>query len=175
MADEVGLAGQAGTEPKVSRWGLWAYALAAAVVLLDQLSKGWAVGLIVKNHGQVVVTPFFRLTLVENAGISFGLFHADTPTGRWILVLLALAIVVALAVWVRRMTRPITALALGFVMGGAIGNNLIDRVRFGTVVDFLDFHPLFPWVFNVADVAINVGVGLLLLDSFLGSKREGAT
>jgi signal peptidase II len=174
MANEADVAGPTVAGPRFSRWGLWAYALSAAVVVLDQVSKGWVVGLIEKNHGPVVLAPIFRLTLVENAGISFGLFHADTPSGRWILVLLALAIVVALAVWVRRMSRPMTALALGFVIGGAIGNNLIDRVRFGAVVDFLDFHPLFPWVFNVADVAINIGVALLLLDSFLGSKSEGA-
>lgn len=174
MADEAGIAAPPAARGPFTRWALWAYALAGVIVVLDQLTKSWIVGLIEKNHGPIQVLPIFRLTLVENAGISFGLLHADTPSGRWILVLLALAIVAALAFWVRTMTRPITALALGFVMGGAIGNNLVDRVRFGAVVDFLDFHPLFPWVFNLADVAINVGVGLLLLDSFLLPKKDGA-
>ena len=78
----------------------------------------------------------------------------------------ALVVVAALAVWARRVDRPLLAAALGLVIGGAIGNNLIDRVRFGAVADFLDFTGLhFPWVFNVADSAITVGVVLLLLDS----------
>jgi len=174
MTEDAEIAAAASGPGGFTRWSLWAYAVAAAIVALDQLTKGWIVGLIEKNNGPIQILPIFRLTLVENSGISFGLLHADTPSGRWILVLLALAIVAALAVWVRRMSRPVTALALGFVMGGAIGNNLVDRVRFGAVVDFLDFHPLFPWVFNVADISINVGVALLLLDSFLLPKKQGA-
>ena len=81
-------------------------------------------------------------------------------------------VVIALVVWAHSVRRPLAALALGLVMGGAIGNNLIDRVRLGAVADFLDFTALgFPWVFNLADSAISIGVVLLLLDSFLRPKR----
>jgi len=114
------------------------------------------------------VLPFFHLTSVANVGVSLGLLQAGGELGRWLLVLFSAVVVIALAIWITRMTRLWTALALGLIMGGAIGNNLIDRVRFGAVVDFLDFSRLgFPWVFNLADSAITVGVVLLLLDSLL--------
>jgi len=169
VAENVDLAPPRAIGPRVSRWGLMAYAIAAVVVVLDQLSKYWVLQAIdLQQSGPVKVLPIFQLTMVWNPGVSFGLFRADSGFGRWVLVLLALAIVVALAAWARRLDRPLTAVALGLVMGGAVGNNLIDRVRFGAVADFLDFHALyFPWVFNVADSAISVGVAVLLLDSLL--------
>jgi signal peptidase II len=109
--------------------------------------------------------------MVWNPGVSFGLLAAKGDVGRWLLVGFAAAVVVALGFWARRSTRVLTALAVGLVMGGAIGNNVIDRVRFGAVADFLDFSGLgFKWVFNVADSAISVGVALLLLEMFLGAK-----
>ena len=158
--------------PRFSRWGLMAYAIALAVIALDQLVKFWVLsGIQLQDRGPVHLLPIFQLTMVWNPGVSFGLLRADTPTGRWILVAFAAAVVAALAWWARRAQRPLTGVALGLVMGGAIGNNLIDRVRFGAVADFLDFHALFfPWVFNVADSAISIGVVLLLLDAFL--QRE---
>ena len=148
--------------------GLYAYVLAAAVVIVDQLSKWWVLnGLHLPERGQIPVLPVFRLTMVMNPGVSFGLLRADTALGRGLLVGAATLVVIALAVWVRRADRPLFATALGLVIGGALGNNLIDRARIGEVVDFLDFSGLmFPWVFNVADSAISVGVALLLLDSF---------
>jgi signal peptidase II len=156
-----------------------AYAVAAAVVVLDQLVKFWVLNLVqLQDRGPIHVLPIFQLTMVWNPGVSFGLLRADTSTGRWILVAFAAAVVAALAWWARRIERPLTGVALGLVMGGAVGNNLIDRVRFGAVADFLDFHGLFfPWVFNVADSGICIGVGLLLLDSFIQrepSARSGA-
>jgi signal peptidase II len=158
----------------ITPWGLFAYVLAAAVVILDQLSKWWVLnGLHLDERGQIPVLPFFRLTMVMNRGVSFGLMRADTPTGRWLLVGAALIVVIALAAWVRRAERPLFATALGLVIGGALGNNLIDRPRIGHVVDFLDFSGLyFPWVFNVADSAISVGVVLLLLDSFIAPQPK---
>jgi signal peptidase II len=170
MADQAAPAASQG--PRFGRWGLTAYAIAAAVIVLDQLVKFWVLNLVqLQERGPVPVLPIFQLTMVWNPGVSFGLLRADTPAGRWILVGFATAVVAGLAWWARRIARPLTAVALGLVMGGAIGNNLIDRVRFGAVADFLDFHGLyFPWVFNVADSAICVGVGLLLLDSFV--QRE---
>ena len=161
----------------VTRWGWTAYAVAAAVVLVDQLSKYWILDVAHLTDSQPIrVLPIFQLTMVWNPGVSFGLMRADTPLGRWLLVIFALVIVIALAVWARRMTRPLLAVAVGMMLGGALGNNLIDRVRYGAVADFLDFHALyFPWVFNVADSGISIGVVLLLLDSFLQTKTPSAT
>ena len=160
----------------VTRLGVFAYAVAAAVVVLDQLSKYWVLDVAhLPATSPIRVLPFFQLTMVWNPGVSFGMLRADTPLGKWLLVGFALAIVAALAVWARRMTRPLLAMAVGLMLGGALGNNLIDRVRFGAVADFLDFHGLyFPWVFNLADSAITGGVLLLLLDSFVQSKRGPA-
>jgi signal peptidase II len=166
----------ASSRPAVTRLGLYAYILAAAVVVIDQLSKLWVLnGLHLDLRGQIPVLPFFRLTLVMNPGVSFGLMRADSSAGRWILVAAALVVVVFLVAWVRRAERPLFATAIGFVVGGAVGNNLIDRARIGQVVDFLDFSGLhFPWVFNVADSAITIGVVLLLLDSFAPAQRPDA-
>ena len=158
----------------VTRLGVFAYAVATAVVVLDQLSKYWILDVAhLPARSPIRVLPFFQLTMVWNPGVSFGMLRADTPLGKWLLVGFALAIVGALAVWARRMTRPLLAMAVGLMLGGALGNNLIDRVRFGAVADFLDFHGLyFPWVFNLADSSITVGVLLLLLDSF-GQSKQG--
>ncbi len=159
-------------QPAVTAWGLYAYVLAAAVTLLDQLSKWWILHVVhLDLRGQIPVLPIFRLTMVMNPGVSFGLLRADTALGRGLLVGAALVVVIALVIWARRADRPLFATALGLVIGGALGNNLIDRARLGEVVDFLDFSGLhFPWVFNVADSAISIGVVLLLWDSFLPGK-----
>ena len=164
---------QSPAKPAVTRLGLYAYILAAAVVVIDQLSKFWVLnGLHLDLRGQIPVLPFFRLTMVMNQGVSFGLLRADSPVGRWLLVAAALTVVVFLIVWVRRTDRPLFATSIGLVIGGALGNNLIDRARIGQVVDFLDFSGLsFPWVFNVADSAITIGVVLLLLDSFAPAQK----
>ncbi len=160
----------------VTRWGATAYLVAAGVILLDQISKYWVLNVLhLPDRPPIQVLPFFHLTMVWNPGVSFGLLRADTPMGKWLLVAFALAIVIALVIWARRLTRPLLAVSVGFMLGGALGNNLIDRIRFGAVVDFVDFHPIFPWVFNVADAGINVGVALLLIDSFLSSKKPSAT
>lgn len=155
-----------------TRLGLGAYGLAALVVILDQLSKLWVLnGLHLDERGQIPVAPIFRLTMVMNRGVSYGLLRAENNLQRYLLVGAAVAVVAVLAWWVRRADRPLFAAAIGLVIGGALGNNLIDRVRIGEVVDFLDFSGLgFPWVFNIADSAITVGVILLLIDSFFGPK-----
>ena len=177
MVDQADFEDEAVQPPKVSRWGLMAYGVAAVVILLDQLSKYWVLDVAhLQDRSPIRVLPFFQLTMVWNPGVSFGMLRADSPTGRWLLVAFALAIVTALVVWARRISRPLLALAVGFMLGGALGNNLIDRVRYGAVADFLDFHALyFPWVFNIADSAITIGVALLLLDSFVQPKSPPAT
>ena len=177
MVDHAEFEEEAVQPPKVTRWGLMAYGVGAVVIVLDQLSKYWVLDVAhLPDRSSIRVLPFFQLTMVWNPGVSFGMLRADSPAGRWLLVAFALAIVTALVVWARRISRPLLALAVGFMLGGALGNNLIDRVRFGAVADFLDFHALyFPWVFNIADSAITIGVALLLLDSFVHSKTSPAT
>ena len=154
-------------QPFVARLGGLAYGLAAAVIVVDQLSKYWILEVFrLPEKMQVEVLPFFWLSMVWNRGVSFGLLQAEADLARWGLALFSTVVALGLAFWARRVTRPLLAVALGLIIGGAIGN-LIDRVRFGAVADFLDFSGLwFPWVFNVADSGITVGVLLLIVDSF---------
>jgi signal peptidase II len=159
--------------PFINRHGWTAYGLALAVIVLDQLSKHWILFVydLPTRVSEQVVGPFY-LTMVWNQGVSFGLLRADQDLGRWLLVAFSVLVAIALAIWARRGDRTLMALALGLVMGGAIGN-AIDRARFGAVVDFIDVSRLyFPWVFNIADAAISVGVVLLLLDGF---RRDAKT
>ena len=156
---------------RFTRLGRLAYVLALVIIALDQVSKYWVLhGLDLPRVGNIDVLPFFSLSMVWNPGVSFGLLRADADTTRWALAAFQLLVAIGLAVWARKADRTWLAVALGLVIGGAIGN-LIDRVRFGQVVDFLNFHGLhFPWVFNVADSAITVGVILLLIESRLPQR-----
>ena len=158
--------------PLVTRLGLLAFVLALGIVSLDQLTKQWVLhGLNLPQLGSIEVLPFFHLTMVWNAGVSFGLLRADADLMRWGLAAFQLIVAICLIVWARKADRPLLALALGLVIGGALGN-FIDRVRYGAVVDFLDFKGLyFPWVFNIADSAITIGVVLLIAESLLQPKR----
>lgn len=146
-------------------------ALFLPILLLDQLTK-WLALRSLDPFEPVVVAPFFNLVLVWNRGVTFGLFREAGAWGPWLLTLAALAIGGFLVYWLRRETRPVARLALWLVLAGAVGN-VIDRLRFAAVVDFLDFHALgYHWpAFNVADSAIVVGAGLILLDSLLLSQR----
>ena len=160
---------------KISKLAWLAYVLAVAVVVVDQAAKAWILeGLRLMPGDSIHVAGPFSLTLVRNQGVSFGLLWANHEMARWGLSLFSVAVSVLLAVWVRKAERPLLAAALGLIMGGAVGN-VIDRLRFGWVTDFLDFSPLhFPWVFNVADAAINVGIALLLLDMLRSERRTAA-
>jgi signal peptidase II len=158
--------------PAVTRLGWATYALAVVVIVLDQLSKYWVLNILFLPHvGQVKVLPFFNLSMVWNQGVSFGFLRAEQDLARWGLVAFSLIVAGGLAVWARRTVEPLRCAALGLIIGGALGN-MVDRMRFGAVVDFLDFSALhFPWVFNVADSGITVGVILLLLESFLTKPK----
>ena len=155
-----------------SRLGAMALGLGAGVVALDQASKHWVLtGLDLPARISVPVVGPLYLTMVWNQGVSFGLFRADIEIVRWVLTAFSLGVAVMLGLWARKVDRPLMAVGLGLVMGGAIGN-AIDRIRFGAVVDFLDVTRLmFPWVFNIADAGITIGVIFLLLDS----NRKEAT
>lgn len=157
----------------VTKLGWTAYALAAFVIVADQLSKHWILFVYdLPARFSVPIAGPFSLTMVWNRGVSFGLFRADADLIRWLLAAFSIIVAIVLAVWARKAERPFMAVGLGLVIGGALGN-VIDRIRFGAVADFLDFQRLgfFPWVFNVADSAITVGVVFLLLDSM---RKESA-
>lgn len=120
----------------------------------------------------IELTPIFDLQMVWNRGVSFGLLRASEDLARWGLVALSFLISGVFLYWLRSAERKPTAIALGLVIGGALGN-VIDRVRFGAVADFLDFNGLwFPWVFNVADAAITSGAILLAIDMVFFAESE---
>ena len=121
---------------------------------------------------QLVLLPIFNFTYTQNQGISLGLLNATNPVGRWMLVALTGAIAVAVAVWIGKEKNRIDQIALGMVLGGALGN-ILDRVRHGFVTDFLDLHfgEFRPFlIFNVGDAAISIAVVILLLRAFLTRK-----
>ena len=159
----------------VTRLGWIAFAIAAVVIVLDQIVKAWVLGALqLPLLGTVPFAGPVHLTMVWNQGVSFGLLKADHDLMRWALTGFSLIVAGFLAWWARSAARPLMALGLGLVMGGALGN-AIDRARFGAVVDFVDVTRLmFPWVFNVADSAITVGVIFLLLDSVRKSPETAA-
>lgn len=146
----------------VTRFGVMSLGIFALVVLLDQASKAWIVyGLRLRFHPPVTILPFFSLSYVENTGMSFGIL-GGTGFGRWFLTVFQLIAAICLGYGATKAKQPLSAVALSMIAGGAIGN-AIDRIRLGFVVDFLNFEGtrVFPWVFNIADSAISIGVGLL--------------
>jgi signal peptidase II len=149
------------------------YLVALLVFLADQLSKWLVIGpLKLQTVGQIELLPIFNLTWTENYGISLGLLTASTDSARWMLVALTSAIAFGVAVWIGRERERGDQVALGMVLGGAMGN-ILDRVRFGYVADFADLHfgEFRPFlIFNVADAAISIGVVILLLRAFLIRK-----
>ena len=147
--------------------------VALPVVVLDQLTKWWVLADLMNPPAAIEVTPFFNLVLVWNRGVSFGLLGGDRPLPAWLLSGVAIVVCIGLFIWLRRTDRPFTGWGIGLVMGGAIGN-VIDRARWGAVFDFADFH-IGHWhwpAFNVADSAIVVGVGLMLIDSLIGERQR---
>lgn len=160
-----------------TRLGLITAAIAAA---LDQASKLWLIFVFdLGGRGPVHITPFLDLILTRNTGISYGMFQQEGPLGQWVLLLLKALAVVLLWVWLARSTSRLTALGLGLIIGGAIGN-AIDRLAYGWVADFVLFHITtvnwrFTWyVFNLADVAIVAGVVGLLYESLVGERAAKA-
>jgi signal peptidase II len=163
---------------KIPRIAYAAYGLALLIIVLDQITKAWVLSLAdVASIAQIppgflfaeVLPPVLNFTFVQNTGVSFGLFGGGGA--RWGLTVFSILVSVGLAWWATRTERRLLITAIGFVMGGALGN-AIDRFRFGYVVDFIDFSGtgVFPWVFNIADSAITVGVVLLIIDSLMSDR-----
>ena len=157
-------------------FGLW---VAAAVILLDQLTKLWVLNAFVPGES-VEVTSFFNLVLVFNRGAAFSFLADHAGWQRWFFTVLGLGVSIALVIWLRRLDhkqQPLLTLGLALVLGGALGN-VIDRILLGYVVDFIHVH----WdrigfsfaAFNIADSAISIGAGCLLLDSFLEGRKASA-
>jgi len=155
--------------------------VAALALALDQASKFWAIGLLDgPEHPSIALTPFLALTMSWNRGVAYTLLRSDSDLGRYALIVVSLGAAIFLAVWLWRAQGLAKTLALGLLIGGALGN-AIDRMVHGAVADFLYFHtpvslgPLSNYVFNIADAAIFVGVMLLLYDSLVSPASSEAT
>lgn len=149
-------------------------AIAAVVLVLDQIAKWWILSVVMMPPRIIEVTPFFNLVMVWNPGISFGLLGDGEAWQPWLLSAFGTIVAGGLLVWLHLGEHGRTsAAAIGLIVGGALGN-VIDRLRFGAVLDFLDFH-LAGWhwpAFNVADAGITIGVTILLVDALLRERRE---
>ncbi len=149
--------------------------MAGLVLLADQISKYIITyPLALKAKAQIEMLPFFQFTWAENRGVSMGMLTADSDMGRWLLVAMTGALAAAVLYWMWREEKRGDVLGFALVLGGALGN-IIDRARFGYVVDFLDLHigsfrPFF--IFNVADAAITIGVLILLARALLIDDKE---
>jgi len=157
----------------MTRLGRLALIIAVLVIAADQAVKAWILyGL---KLPLLVSQPVFgplSLTMVWNSGVSFGFLRAEHDLARWLLSAFSILVAGLLVGWVRKADRPLFAVSVGLVIGGALGN-VIDRIRLGAVADFVDVSKLyFPWVFNVADSAISIGIVLLLLDMLIQDNRE---
>ncbi len=146
---------------------LWGIASALLVLAADQASKYWILHVLdLPDLRQVVLLPVLNLTMVWNQGVTFGLLNGLGDWSHFVLAAVALIVVVALGLWLRRAETTLAAVSIGAIAGGAVGN-VIDRLRYGAVVDFIHAH-VGDWswyVFNVADAAIVCGVALLVVES----------
>ncbi len=165
---------------------LWLYGglIPAGIVAFDQLTKAWALGKFSVPHNICALNPYpgnhieissvFDLSLVCNQGVSFGLFREHADIGRYALTIFAIIMAIVLLFWLNKEKSKLISVSLGFIIGGAIGN-AIDRALYGAVTDFLNFSDIgFKWVFNVADMSINIGVAGLLLSMFFQWRAEKA-
>ncbi len=159
----------------------WVGVVAAALTAgVDQASKVWLVSVVdLGARGRIPLTPFLDLVLTWNTGISYGLLQQSGPLGQWVLLAVKGLAVVLLWIWLARAGSRLTAVALGLIIGGAVGN-AVDRLVYGAVADFVLFHIstaswTFRWyVFNLADVGIVAGVAGLLYESVLGGDAAKA-
>ena len=160
-----------GARPMGLRAGLF---LAVLVLFLDQVSKLAILEWVMQPADRrVVLTGFLALVLVWNRGMSFGLFNTGDPLIPWILGAITVAVAIALVWWLARAQRWLVVAGVGLVLGGALGN-LVDRVLYGAVVDFVLLHAgRWSWpAFNLADSAITLGVVALLWDSLFAARES---
>ena len=153
-------------ENNISRLRILGLSIALVVFVFDQLSKWWMLTEVMPIPTVMRITSFFNLVIAYNRGISFGMFGGSSDMGSWVLIGIAVVIVAFLARWLLKGESMISVLATGSIIGGALGN-VVDRIRYGAVVDFLDFHiGSSHWpAFNVADTAITLGAAALILEA----------
>lgn len=150
--------------------------VALGALFLDQANKIWLIDLYnIAQRQPVHVAPFFDVIFAKNPGISYSLLSAKSAAGRFALTAGAILVILFLIAWLWRSRRTLVAVGLGLIIGGAIGNNACDRLIYGYVIDFYHFHVgNFSWyVFNLADVAITIGVICLLWDMLRGESAPG--
>ena len=142
--------------------------LAALVLAADQFTKWWIRDVVLGEPSVVVVAPFFNLVWVWNTGVSFGMFGNDSAIGPWVLSAFALVVVGVLVWWARNTRETAIRVAVALIAGGAVGN-VVDRIAFGAVFDFVDIHVAgYHWpAFNVADAAITLGAALLIAEALI--------
>ena len=156
------------------RFSLWGLIFALGALVIDQIHKTWMLHVFdIAEKGMVRITPFFDLVMVWNRGISYGLFQQDSEAGRLFLVGLSIVACLILLIVLARSETRLSAVSLGLIIGGALGN-AIDRLVYGAVADFFSLHAFgFYWyVFNIADVAIVAGVIGLLYDLLIESRKK---
>lgn len=147
--------------------------IATIVVLLDYATKLAVLDWIMQPPRSIAILPFLAVVLVFNRGVSFGVLNIDDPLIPWLLGTISVAVIGGLLWWLKRAANRLVLAGLGLVIGGALGN-LIDRILYGAVVDFILLHAgTWQWpAFNVADSAISIGVALLLWDSLFGGRKS---
>ncbi len=156
--------------PLDRRLVVYALVYALCILIADQYTKWMILNVIMQPPQIVPVMPMVSFDLHWNRGVTFGLLYNHNEWVPYLFAVLALAIIGWLLTWLWRTRQKLVGLGIGLIIGGAVGN-VIDRFRFGAVVDFIHVS-FYPWVFNVADSAVVIGVGLLLLDSFLSRNTR---
>lgn len=156
--------------PLDRRLVVYALVYALCILIADQYTKWMILNVIMQPPQIVPVLPMVSFDLHWNRGVTFGLLYNHNEWVPYLFAVLALAIIGWLLTWLWRTRQKLVGLGIGLIIGGAVGN-VIDRFRFGAVVDFIHVS-FYPWVFNVADSAVVIGVGLLLLDSFLSRNTR---
>lgn len=156
--------------PLDRRLVVYALVYALCILIADQYTKWMILNVIMQPPQIVPVMPMVSFDLHWNRGVTFGLLYNHNEWVPYLFAVLALAIIGWLLTWLWRTRQKLVGLGIGLIIGGAVGN-VIDRFRYGAVVDFIHVS-FYPWVFNVADSAVVIGVGLLLLDSFLSRNTR---
>jgi signal peptidase II len=174
--NESGEARVGGTKPSSAATSGWRWLpIAGAVMVLDQATKAWVLSAF-REFERLELLPVLDFTLLYNTGAAFSFLAGASGWQRWFFVLLALTVAVGIVAWLRALPageQPRLGVGLALILGGALGN-VVDRLRLGKVVDFVHVHwndACFP-AFNVADSAITIGAGVLLLDALLESRRS---
>lgn len=147
--------------------------IALAFMMVDQISKQGLLHGLGLTHEPIAILPFLDFVLVWNRGVSYGLFAADSPATQWLLISFALIVTLIMAHYLSNQTHMRGIWAFALIIGGALGN-VIDRVVYGAVVDFISLHAYgyYWYVFNLADVWISLGVGLYLLESLRDMRAQ---